>query len=288
MKTIVVATCILAAMPSSGAESVTLTPVKDRDVYQGTGNPTGSDFSLGVSSSAALGGGHSQKSVIQFNVTAAALGMAEAEIGDAKLRLYVMAPEAYPYGNNIGGNILISYQMQTWTETSLRWATFSRGDSINTLTLTGDRPYNDGRGTTIYAINTWVEVDVTPAVKEWVSGRKVNHGFLLEPDEVNTPLLSSAFADSITGWKPQLVVTRVQEAAALEIATWARSAGSVTLTWSSVAGRRYAIQESSDLVAWDTIGEFTASATRTTGVVNATAPSDGRAFYRVSEISPQP
>lgn len=267
---------------------MTLTPVKDRDVYQGTGNPTGSDFSLGVSSSAALGSGHSQKSVIQFNVTSASVGMAEAEIGEAKLRLYVMAPEAYPYGNNIGGNVLISYQMQTWTESSLRWATFSRGDAINTLTLTGDRPYNDGRGTTIYAINTWVEVDVTAAVKEWVSGRKVNHGFLLEPDEANTPYLSSAFADSITGWKPQLVITRAEEPAALAIATWARSAGSVTLTWSSVAGKRYAIQESTDLSAWQAIGEFTASAAMTTGEATATVPVDGRAFYRVDEISNQP
>ncbi|MCW1887548.1 DNRLRE domain-containing protein [Luteolibacter flavescens] len=288
MKFLVVASFILAGQMASRGESVTLTPVKDRDVYQGTGNPTGSDFSLGVSASLALGGGHSQKSVIQFDVGSASIGMAEAEIGSATLRLYVMSPEVYPYEQNIGGDVLISYQMQTWTEASLRWSTFSRGDSIGTLKLIGDRPYNDGRGTTIYEINTWVEVDVTAAVKEWTSGRKTNHGFLLEPDEVNTPYLSAAFADSITGWKPELVITRAEPPAAFKLLSWERGVGKVTLTWSSVPGRRYAIEESVDLVAWNSIGEFTASATTTTGEATTDAGGGDRAFYRVNEILTQP
>lgn len=285
MKALLYFSILLFLIGRSGAAEVVLAPVQDRDVYQGSGMPTTTDYSLGVSSSVALGGGHSQKSVIQFDVTAASTGLAAAQVGSAKLQLYVLPPEVYPSGQNIGGDVLLSYQTKSWSETSLRWATFSAGAPINTLTLIGDRPYNDGRGTTIYAINTWVEVDVTAAVKAWLAGTQANHGFLLEPDEVNTPSLSAVFADSLTGWKPRLVITPAIEAAFdFKVTSFSVSGTEIALTWTSRPGRKYRVKESPDLASWQVVAEFTAEADLTSGQIAGSSFPEGRAFYAVEEI----
>ncbi len=271
------------------AEEVILTPLQDRDVYEFTGMPTDSDYSLGVSSSVAFGGGHSQKSVVQFDVTEASTAMTAADIGRAKLRLYVLPPGAYPFGQNIGGDILISFQTQPWTEDTLRWATFSAGGPINTLTLTADRPYDDGRGTTIYQLEVWVEVDVTSAVKAWLAGEQANHGFLLEPDEENSPYLSAAFADSITGWKPELVITRAEETETpkLELTSFSLEGNQVTLAWDSRPGARYAVRESPDLSTWKTLHEITADSISTTTSFTGSDFPEKRAFYLVEELPPK-
>lgn len=278
---------LLACSPLR-AEQVTLTPTQDRDVYQGTGLPTGTDYSLGVSSSGAFGGGHSQKSIIQFNVTGTTTGMTAEDVGSAKLRLYVLPPEVYPSGSDIGGNILISYQTGAWTESGLRWATFSPGAIINTLTLVADRPYNDGQGTTIYAINTWVEVDVTSAVKAWLSGTQVNYGFLLAPDETNSPYLSSAFADSVGGWKPQLIITRAEPPLEFKVTSFSFEGSNVTLTWNSRAGRRYVIKESPDLKTWEQVREVDANSAITTSTFTGTSFAEKQAFYIVEELPAAP
>lgn len=273
---------LLPAGEMTGTE-VVLTPTQDRDVYQGTGTPTSTDYSLGVSSSSALGGGHSQKSVIQFDVSKASTGLNSDEVGSAKLQLYVLPPETYPLGQNIGGDILLSYQTKPWTENTLRWATFSAGPAINTLRLTGDRSLNDGKGTTVYATNVWVEVDVTQAVKSWLGATQLNYGFLLEPDEVNTPYLSSAFADSITGWKPRLVITKAEAPFDFRITAYSFQGGEVSLTWTSRPGKNYRVKESTDLTTWQTVATVSASAATTGTQLSGRTLPEGRAFYTVEE-----
>ncbi len=263
---------------------VTLFPSQDRDVYQGTGTPTSTPESLGVSSSAALGGGHSQKSLVQFNVTAATAGMTADEVGTATLRLYAMRPEVYPRGYNIGGTIQVFYQNAAWVETSLFWASFIPGAQVTSLTMTADRNLGDGSGTWTYPINSWVEVDVTSAVKSWLAGSVPNHGLILAPDESGSPYLSAAFADSITGFKPQLVIKRKE--AELKVTRFAYTGGMVDLEWSAVAGKTYQVMESPDLRQWTPVKTISASGASAAATFQGTLSAEGKGFYQVVEVLP--
>lgn len=179
------------------ASAVTLTPTQDSDVYSFTDMPTGTLFTLGVNASGA-GAPHSQRTLIQFNATAATLGMTAGQIASAKLRLYVLAPDAN-YGTFTPGTVSVFTQNTAWTVPTLRWSTLQPGAAAGTLTLTAG------------SVDKWVEVDVTAAVVEWVAGTRANNGFLLQAQsETATPLLNATFAsmDIPPGtYAPQLVVT---------------------------------------------------------------------------------
>lgn len=263
---------------------VTLFPTQDRDVYQGTGVPTTTPESLGVSSSVAFGGGHSQKSLVQFNVTTATTGMTSDEVDTATLRLYVLRPEVYPGGYNIGGTIQIFFQSTAWSDTNLYWASFVPGAQITTFTMTADRDLGDGRGTWVYPLNVWVEVDVTSAVKSWLAGDVPNHGFILAPDETGSPYLSSTFADSFTGFKPQLVIKR--KAAEFKVTRFSYDGTLVDIEWSSVAGKSYRVMESPDLQTWTPVRTVNASATLAAATFEGTRFTGGSGFYRVEEVVP--
>jgi len=275
---------ILSLGAAAARADVTLYPTQDRDVYQGTGMPTSTPESLGVSSSAAFGGGHSQKSLIQFNVTTATAGMTADEVGTATLRLYTLRPEVYPRGYDIGGTVQVFLQSTAWVETSLFWASFVPSAQVASFTMTADRNLGDGSSTWTYPIGTWYEVDVTSAVKLWLGGSVPNHGLILSPDESGSPFLSATFADSITGFKPQLVIKR--KAAELKVTHFAYDGTNVDLEWSATAGKTYRVMESTDLQTWtprETVSAATAiGAARFAG----TSAPKGRAFYQVVEVVP--
>src|SRR5690606_12004819 len=67
-----------------------LTPVRDSDVYSFTDAPTSSVHTLGVTASGE-GSPHSQRSLVQFDLTGA--DVAAGRVESAMLRLYVLAPD---------------------------------------------------------------------------------------------------------------------------------------------------------------------------------------------------
>lgn len=278
---------IMVSVGSLATADVILYPVQDRDVYQGTGMPTGTPESLGVSSSAAFGGGHSQKSLIQFDVRQQTVGMTAAEVGSATLRLYVMRPEVYPRGYDIGGTIWLYFQTTAWMETNLYWASFNAGEQVASLTLVADRDLGDGSGTWVYPISTWVEVDVTGAVKQWLDGTVPNYGLVLAPDEQGSPYLSSVFADSITGFKPQLVIVKkAVELNELKVTHFGFDGTVIELEWDSVAGKTYTVRESVDLENWQPRDTVVAAGASTVSTFTGTAFPEGRAFYQIVENDP--
>jgi hypothetical protein len=274
---------IVGAMSSFVSGQVILTPVQDRDVYQGTGLPTSTPYSLGVSSSVAFGGGHSQKSLVQFDVTETSTGMTAEEVGSAKLRLYVLSPEVYPSGETIGGDLQVYLQQTAWTSTNLFWNSFSPGAFVNTLTLTADHDLGDGWGTWVYPIDIWVEVDVTSAVKSWLAGTDPNYGFILSPDETGSPTLSSVFAASNTGFKPELVITEAAPPE-LKITDFSFDGVKVNLAWNSKNGTSYVVRESPDLVNWTDRFTVTATGAATSAVFDGTIYPEKKAFYIVVQL----
>jgi hypothetical protein len=181
-------------------ESVTLFPSQDSDVYAFLDAPTSTIYTLGVNASGA-GAPHSQRSLIQFNLTP--LAIPAAEIGTAVLRVYVVAPDA-GFGTLTGGNVSVYSQEKSWTvsDPTLHWSDLSPGTLIGSLPILST------------SADKWIELDATALVKSWASGSQANYGFLLQAEsESATPFLNVTFAsmevNSVGGNSgPQLVVTR--------------------------------------------------------------------------------
>ncbi len=195
-------TTIIAAvslLTHANAQSITLNPIEDTDVYQFISRPTSSTHSLGVVSS--NGAGHSQKSVIRFDLTKEATKIKAEEIVSAKLRLYVL-PDSSP-GSGFGGTLtpgtVAAYlQGSAWSTSTIRWTDFVSQSFIGSLSVTTASSDENP---------VWLEMDATSTVKSWLTGT-ANYGFLLQAnDEMASPSLSVNFASAETGFKPQLVIT---------------------------------------------------------------------------------
>lgn len=211
---------LILAVSSASGEPVILYPVQDSDVYSypGDGNPTSTNFSLGVSSTppdyATL---HSQKSLIQFDVSS--LPFPASEIGTAVLRLYVFPPDP-TYGPLYPGDVYVRRQAVAWTVTATtpKWPMFqSAGDMGSFPVLTG------------YA-NQWVQHDITGTVAGWVAREFPNHGLFLAPlTDRMSPSLNVTFASmEVPGYQPQLVITRKVPLPPLVIQV---TGATVTLQW---------------------------------------------------------
>ncbi len=191
---------LFAAATAAIAETVTLTPVQDSDVYSypGDGNPTSTTFSLGVNSTPPTYPTlHSQKSLIQFDLSS--LPFPASEIGSAVLRLFVFPPDP-TYGALYPGDVHVHRQAVAWsvTATTPKWPTFQSVEHL------GSFPVLES------SANQWVQYDLTPTTVGWAAGTYPNHGIFLAPlTDRMTPSLNVTFASmEVEGYRPQLVITR--------------------------------------------------------------------------------
>jgi hypothetical protein len=127
----------------------------------------------------------------------------------------------------------------------------------------------------------WVEVDVTPLVKQWADGTVPNYGFVLKPEsETLTPLLNVEFASmELTSFKPQLVITRAVAPAVDPVLEITMQGGQISLAWPVAASSGWSLQEAESLA-----GPWTASAATAVsnaGVWEVTAPVAGKKFFRL-------
>lgn len=207
----------------SPAETVTLLPSKNSDVYSytggGNGAPTSTDATLGVNSTpsgyATL---HSQKSLIQFNLST--LSIPATEIATAVLRLFVLEPDP-AFGTLSPGDVHVHRQATDWgavTAASPNWHSFQSAGVLGTIPI--------GSG----SAGTWVELDLTATVAGWKAGSFANYGVFLAPREDRmSPSLNVVFAAmKVNGYQPRIVVTRKIPVPALTIQA---NGGAVTLRW---------------------------------------------------------
>jgi hypothetical protein len=226
---------LVACVPILQAESVTLYPSQDSDIYTFLDQPTSTIYTLGVSASGP-GAPHSQRSLIQFNF--APLTIPAAEIGTAVLRVYVVPPDQ---GVLTAGNVSVYSQEKSWTvaNPTLHLSDFAPGDFIGFLPVLST------------STNKWLELDATALVKSWSSGAKPNYGFELQPEsETATPLLNATFASmEVNGLGgtvgPQLVITRAIAPAAPPVLaiTPGPGADQVTVSWPVSTSAGWALQQ---------------------------------------------
>ena len=199
MKTNLYPLLLTLLLPLCHAETLTLTPEEDTDLYQFTTYPTSTAYSLGVNAS--QNGGHSQKTLIKFPLTAT---VTPATLAAAKLRLYVLENSAT--GTGFGGTLqpgllAVCTQGKSWSVETARWSSISSDAYLGTISLTQPSTATSP---------VWVELDATAAVRSWLTGT-ANHGFLLQASsETATSQLSVLFASMETGFKPQLVIQTTQ------------------------------------------------------------------------------
>jgi len=228
-----VVTLMLACSLAANGETITLAPAKDSDIYSYTDRPTGTTSTLGINSSGA-GSPHSQRALIQFNL--AGLAIPAAEIGSAKLRLFVVPPDP-SFGALTPGNVEILRQTAAWTITNptLHWNHFQAADPVALLAVSAS------------SSGSWVEVDVTPLVQSWASGSVANYGFALQAQSETTPLNVTFASMEVAGYGPQLAITRAEAAANPPALTLVSSGASFQLRWPVSGSAGWTLQASESL-----------------------------------------
>jgi hypothetical protein len=247
-------------------ETVTLAAVKDSDIYSYTDRATGTIYTLGINSSGA-GSPHSQRSLIQFNL--ASLAIPAAEIGTAKLRLYVVPPDP-SFGALTPGNIQVQRQTAAWTISELRWNHFQGADPASLLAVPAG------------SSDSWIEVDVKPLVVAWASGSAANHGFALQAQSETASLNVTFGSMELTGYGPQLVITRADAPAVPPVLTLTSSGSSIQLRWPVSGSTGWVLQTSENLAGpWTPV----AGAVQSAGnwELSATQVAFGRGFFRLSK-----
>ncbi len=255
-------------MALAGAETVTLAPSQDSDVYAFFDTPSFSVDSLNVGAHPTQA--HSHHSLVQFNL--GALAIPAGEIGTAKLRLFSLLPNSSNGGGIRPGNVSVHRQGAAWSlNPTLRWNHIQAQELAGTITMS------------TASVDVWVEVDVTALVKRWAAGEVPNHGFVLKPEsETLEPLLNVEFASmEITSLKPQLVVTRAEVPPAPPVLGITAQGNQITLAWPVTGSTGWSLQEAENLSGpWTS---STAVASENAGIwqVTATTAGGGKRFFRL-------
>jgi hypothetical protein len=258
---------LIAAAATASAETVTFTPSQDSDVYAFFDAPSFTPDSLNVGADPTQA--HSHHSLVQFNL--ASLAIPEAEIGTAKLRLFSLTPNSTNGGGLRPGKVSVHRQGAAWSlSPTLRWNHIQAQELAGTIAMTAA------------SADVWVEVDVTALVKQWAAGEVANHGFVLKPEsETVEPLLNVEFASmELTGFKPQLVITRAELPAADPVLAITMQSDQITLAWPVAGSTGWMLQEAESLGGpWTASMAVPVSNEGMWGVM--TSVGAGRRFFRL-------
>lgn len=286
---------IVAMFSAKLPGAVTLEPSQDTDVYQFTGRPTSTQFSLNITPPT----GHGLKSIVQFAVTQANVGFGADEVAEATLRLYVLAPlgDLESFG---AGSIEAYFQTAAWTEPDIRWPDFMPGAKVGTIEVTGHSTESKA---------AFVELDVTDAVRAWLSGSVANHGLILQsPTDGSGAATAFGARDfnplDASAVPPQLIIEQAAPDtdgdgyADADEAAWGSNpadAGSIpvalawesgSLSYNTWAGHEYQLQVSNDLEDWDPVGSRRdGDGSRKAYSISNDVPPPGVEFYRVADVT---
>jgi hypothetical protein len=247
------------------AESVTLKPSQDSDVYAFFDGPSYSIFDLNVGAGGATMA-HSHHALVKFDLSP--LAIPAAEIGSAKLRLFALQPDSVNGGGLRGGKVAVHRQGAAWAVAGLRWNQLQSRELAGLLTVTQA------------SVNSWLELDVTALVRSWKAGTTANHGLLLKPEsETAEPWLNVLFASmEIANFAPQLVIARQQIKPALGIKI---VAGQVVLEWPAGASGWTLQQAASPGGPWAASTDPVNPVDGKWRVIHAPA-AGGRRFFRLA------
>lgn len=221
MKTKHLALIFALAAPFAGAEIFTLNPTQDSDVYQGSGFPTGSVGTLGVTPSG--GSGHSQWSLIEFSFSGGELaGISGDDVMSAMLQLRI--EPGTDFAPHSAGPMTIVEQDSAWSADTLTWDGFDPDAPIGTF-MVGDE-------TSTESMDVFAEFDVTSYVQGALADPAGDHGILLQPaSEFGGAAVS--FASMETDAPPELMISTVPEPE-----TYALILGGLVLAFTVIRKRR--------------------------------------------------
>ncbi len=175
------------------SRSVTQTTIASTEsTYLDQANPgsaqgSGTSIEVGKGSSTDL-----KRGLVKFDVSS--LPTTAADILKATLRLYI---SNRGYHSGIANDIHVSVQTSTWAEATATYTNFN-GSFVTSAPV--------GRVADPGSTGQFIDLDVTQAVKNWVSGGASNYGFGIFAGNENTG--STNLYDSDDGSNPpQLVVT---------------------------------------------------------------------------------
>ena len=132
-----------------------------QDTFVSAGKPT---TNYGVNPSLAVQSGNGGNTLLQFNLASLPTGVNSSQVNNAKLRLFVS-------GFTTAGSFDIYLINGKWSENTVTYATAPPLGGL----VTG------GVGVPSTAKNTFIEVDVTSALQQWVSSPQTNFGLALVP-----------------------------------------------------------------------------------------------------------
>jgi len=259
--------CTLALVATAAAETVTLTPSQDSDIYKFFDGPSFSIDSLNVGADPSQA--HSHHALVQFNL--APLTIPAAEIGSAKLRLFALSPSSSEFGTPRPGLVSVLRQGKAWTVSTLRWSSLDAREQAGTIPIVST------------TIEVWVELDVTALAKQWVSGAVPNYGLVLRPADESSGLNTEFATMELSSYKPQLVITRAVAPPVPPVLTVGRVGGQVSVSWPQATSSGWTLQE-----AESPAGPWTASAAAAASEggmwkVAETPVAGGRKFFRLNK-----
>lgn len=216
--TITALTCGLIAHSASAFTQ--LSASQDSDVYFGSGFPTGSTTTLGISDNADYGGGnHGQSSLVEFDLSSVV-----EPVTTATLWLYVEPIPVGGFATFSAGNVNLFTQAADWNVITLTGASFSEGNDLGDIAITQE--------------SVWVSYEVTTTVQDWISGALDNHGFLLSVTDFGGT--GTQFASMETGaYGPVLAINGVP-ALVPEPSAYAAILGLVSIAFAAVRRRKRA------------------------------------------------
>ena len=263
-----ISSILLALCAASAAETITLVPVKDSDVYSFMNSTVGDSQTLNVNASAGLE--HSHHCLVPFNVAASTIPA--GEVAQAKLRVYSMGIQPGGQGGSFrAGDIAIHRQGKTWGETTLKWTDLDPREKAAVLPVT--------------QADAWTEVDVTGLVIDWMNGT-ANHGFLLRPEieGSNSGMNVQFFGREIAAYGPKLLITRgTPPVAAPPVIAISQTEGQIVLEWPVTGSSGWVLQETDDLAAlWETSPATPAEENGMWRVVH-TPGAAGKRFFRLNK-----
>lgn len=259
---------LLALCAAAAAETVTLVPSKDSDVYSFMDMTVGNSLTLNVNSSEGMA--HSNHSLIQFDL--ASLGIPANEIASAKLKIYSMPPGSEFGGSFRAGDVAIHRQGAIWTESGLKWNHLQPLEKVAVMPVT--------------QFNVWVEVDVTSLVSQWVTTPATNFGLVMRPETENVqPGMNVEFVGrEIAAYSPQLIVTRgAPLVIAPPVLAISQQGAEIVVEWPVSGSTGWELQES-DLPN-GTWTATVASATQSSGMwrIAHTPGLSGVRFFRLNK-----
>jgi len=127
-----------------------------------------STVNYGSNASLVVQSGNGGNTLLQFNLASLPTGISASQVNNARLRLFVS-------GFTSAGTFDVYLLNGSWNESTV---TYSTAPALGSLVISNVNVPSTSK-------NTFIEVDVTSALQQWISGAQSNYGLALVPSPLS-------------------------------------------------------------------------------------------------------